>query len=637
MSCNCKNSGVAFISILLAAMAFFPVTGAHCQDRPNIVWIVSEDNTAGYMSMFDPHGAPTPHIEMLAAQGIKFTHAFSNAPVCSASRSTIITGCYGPHMASHYHRQIEKVKLPPSLKMFPFYLREAGYYTANNSKEDYNIQTTPGTWDESSVRATWKKRNAGQPFFYVRNIGITHESSMQFTAENRKTVKTITDQNTVFVQPNHPDTKLFRYTNALYRDKIMAMDREVGAIVRELEAEGLLDNTFIFYYGDNGGVLPGSKEYVKDEGVHVPMVVYIPSRYKNLSPLPVPVTTPGFVSFVDLAPTVLNLAGIPIPKEMDGKPFLGKGITATDLSTRNFTYSFADRMDEKYDMVRALRVGKFKYNRNYEPFHDDALRNNYRYKQLAYGEWDSLYQAKKLNVAQAQFFEPKPAEALYNIDEDPYEINNLATNPIYAKDLKRMRTKLDSMETALPDLSFFPEFYLIKNALADPLSFGQKHKTGIQKYNNIANLQLSDFKLVEMKLREHLGSLDPWERYWALIVCSGFGGKAGSLTPLAKQIALSDKELINKVRAAEFLAIAGVQEPAGVMLSALYQSNDVAEALLILNSITLMRSHNYHFKIPINIQKIDKSIVQHSMIQQRLMYLENMQPGAAEKLKEVAQ
>ena len=316
---------------------------------------------------------------------------------------------------------------------------------------------------------------------------------------------------------------------------------------------------------------------------------------------------------------------------MDGKPFLGKGITATDLNTRNFTYSFADRMDEKYDMVRAIRVGKFKYNRNYEPFHDDALRNNYRYKQLAYDEWDSLYQAKQLNAVQSEFFKPKPAEALYNVDEDPYEINNLAANPVYAKELKRMRMKLDSMETALPDLSFYPEFYLIKHALANPLTFGSQHKKDIQKYINIANLQLAGFKQVEKKLAASLRSNDPWERYWALIVCSSFGNKAGSLTTLAKQIALADKELINKVSAAEFLAIAGEQDPADIMLSALYQSKDVAEALLILNSITLMRSHNFNFKIPISIQKLDASVAQNSLIEQRLMYLENLQPSTAGK------
>ena len=291
------NIKLRLSQLLIFGAGLFVSSSALCQDRPNIVWIVSEDNTAEYMLMFNPHGAPTPHIEMLAAQGIKFTHAFSNAPVCSAARSTIITGCYGPRLASHYHRQIEKVQLPSSLKMFPSYLKNAGYYTANNSKEDYNVKTTAGTWDKSSGKASWKKRKAGQPFFYVHNIGITHESSMQFTTDKLKTVQTITDQSTVFVQPNHPDTKLFRYTNALYRDKIMAMDKEVGDIVKELEADGLLDNTFIFYYGDNGGVLPGSKGYVKDEGVHVPMVVYVPAKYKNLSPLQVPVTTARVCKF----------------------------------------------------------------------------------------------------------------------------------------------------------------------------------------------------------------------------------------------------------------------------------------------------------------------------------------------------
>lgn len=276
---------------------------------------------------------------------------------------------------------------------------------------------------------------------------------MQFTADKISSTKTITNPQTVFVQPNPPPTKLFRFTNALNRDKIMAMDKEVGNIVKKLEAEGLLDNTFIFYYGDNGGFLPGSKGYIKEEGVHVPMVVYVPSKFSHLVPLKLPATTAGFVSFVDLGPTVMNLAGIAIPTEMDGKPFLGKGVTKDMLNARNETYSYADRMDEKYDMVRAIRVGKLKYNRNYEPFNNDALRNNYRYKQLAYGEWDSLFKAKQLNEVQSAFFRPKPVEALYNIQVDPYETKNLAADPAYLKELKQIRRKLDSRETGLPDLA----------------------------------------------------------------------------------------------------------------------------------------------------------------------------------------
>lgn len=612
--------------ILLLAAGFWCVLLSHAQERPNIVWIVSEDNTAEYMQLFHPQGAPTPNLQKLAAQGIKFTHAFSNAPVCSAARSTIITGCYGPRLASHYHRQMAMVQLPPSLKMFPAYLREAGYYTANNSKEDYNVVKNADVWDESSGKASWKKRSSGQPFFYVHNIGFTHESSLHFTADKMKDNKTITNPDSVSVQPNHPNTPLFRYTKALYYDKIKAMDEQVGKIVEELEAEGLLQNTIIFYYGDNGGVMPGSKGYLKNEGVHIPMIVYVPVRYKQLAPLKSPATSEAFVSFVDLGPTVLNLAGIPIPKEMDGKPFLGKSISEQQLNARNEAYFFADRMDEKYDMVRAIRVGKYKYNRNYEPFHSEALHNNYRYKQLAFQEWDSLYRAKKLNKVQAAFFEPKPAEALYNIEKDPFELNNLATNPRFANELQRMRFKLDSMERVQPDLSFYPEFYLIKHAVANPLLFGQQHKKDIHHYINIANWQLEDFKKVEKKLNASLCASDPWERYWALLVCSSFGRKAKSFTNLAKQIASSDKELINRVRAAEFLGLIGVSDPAGVMLQALNSSKDGAEALLILNAITSLSTGSYHYHIPVDVNKLDQAVLDNTEVQDRLLFLEGDSP-----------
>ena len=166
-----------------------------------------------------------------------------------------------------------------------------------------------------------------------------------------------TDLESFTVQPNHPQTELFKYTNAVYRDSIQLVDQKIGEVIDELEKDGLLENTFIFYYGDHGGVLPGSKGYVYETGLHVPLVVYIPSKYTHLADAEIGSKNGGFVSFADFGATVLNLAGIEIPKEMDGKPFLGKNIKAEEVENRDEAYSYADRHDEKYDMVRAVRKG----------------------------------------------------------------------------------------------------------------------------------------------------------------------------------------------------------------------------------------------------------------------------------------
>ncbi|MEQ8218569.1 MAG: sulfatase [Arenibacter sp.] len=588
---------------------------------PNIVWITSEDNSKHYLKLFDENGIPTPSIESLAKEGLIFNRAFSNAPVCSVARSAIISGCYGPRIGSQFHRKMAVVPMPDSLKMFPEYLRQAGYYTTNNSKEDYNMNKSEGVWDESSKKASWKNRGKNQPFFHVFNIGVSHESSMHFNAQDMDTIATETDLNSFKIQPNHPNTALFKYTNALYRDKIREMDRQVGEIIQDLKEEGRLDDTFIFYYGDHGGVLPGSKGYLYETGLHVPMVVHIPKKYRHLVSNKVGSTINGFVNFIDLGPTVLNLAGIDIPKEMDGTAFLGKDIDPKELNSREETYSYADRFDEKYDMVRAVRKGKYKYIRNYQPFNFDGLMNNYRYKQLAYQEWQSLYDKGELNEVQSAFFENRAPEMLFDIDTDPYETKNLANDPDHKATLLDLRNRLNTWVKGMPDLSFYPEHYLIGKAFDNPVAFGQKRKKEIEKYIEIADLGLLNFQEAKNSLTKALESLDSWERYWAIIVCSTFGEQANGMESQIKSIATNDPELINRVRAAEFLAISEQTDPSAVMTQALYESDKPSEALLILNSIVLMTSSNYNYNFDIELEKISKMVKEDSEVMRRLEYL----------------
>ncbi len=617
-----KHSTQVYCTILFLLMSIF---ASSCKEKPpgqpNIVWITSEDNSKHYMKLFDENGVETPHIDGLASQGLIYTHAFSNAAVCSAARSTLISGCYGPRLASHYHRKQQKVPMPEPLQMFPAYLRNAGYYTTNNSKEDYNIFKGDGVWDESSKKASWRNRDEGQPFFHVFNIGVCHESSLHFSKEKMASTKTSTDPATVFVQPNHPNTELFKYTNAYYRDKIIAMDKQVGKVIEQLEADGLLESTFIFYYGDHGGVLPGSKGFLYETGLHVPLVVRIPEKYKNLVDAKNGSKLDGFVSFVDFGPTVLSLAGIDVPREMDGKPFLGKYVTSAEVNERNETYSYADRFDEKYDMVRALRKGKFKYIRSYQPYNYDGLMNNYRYKQLAYQEWLDLYKKGELNATQSFFFEPRKAELLFDVEADPYETNDLSDDEGYAEVLRAMRDNLNNKEIQLPDLSFYPEHFLIKNAFDNPVQFGQVHKADIQAYMEIANLSLFEFSKVKADIEVSLTSEDPWLRYWGITVCSNFGEQAAEFVPMAKEMSQSDSEIINKVRAAEFLGLIKAANPSEVMTTALYNSQDETEALLILNSIVLMSDIHHNYDFSIDPDKISESIRNASQLSRRLLYL----------------
>lgn len=607
-----------------ATTTMFP-QAKHMEDRPpNIVWITSEDNSKHYLKLFDSNGIPTPNIQSLAEKGLIFDRAFSNAPVCSVARSAIITGCYGPRIGAQFHRKMVAVPMPDSLKMFPAYLKQAGYYTTNNSKEDYNLIKGDGVWDDSSKKASWKNRNKNQPFFHVFNIGVSHESSLHFTIGDIEATLPETKVNSFKIQPNHPDTDLFRYTNALYRDKIKEMDRQVGTIINELRIDGRLDDTFIFYFGDHGGVLPGSKGYLYETGLHVPMVVHVPEKYKHLVNSPVGSTVNDFVSFIDLAPTVLNLAGITIPKGMDGKAFLGPDINNETVTAHNETYSYADRFDEKYDLVRAVRKGKYKYIRNYQPFNFDGLMNNYRYKQLAYQEWKILYNKRDLNKIQSAFFETRPPEMLFDIDADPYETKNLANDPEYRTTLIDLRNRLNTWVKGMPDLSFYPEHFLIEDAFTNPVAFGTKHKKEIGKYIEIADLGLLNFKKAKNSLSSALNSLDPWERYWAIIVCSTFGKQAMALAPIIGSMATKDPELTNRVRAAEFLAISKQSDPSAVMTKALYGSDKPSEALLILNSIALMTSGKYNYIFNIEMDKISKTVAEDPEVLRRLEFLKSL-------------
>ena len=347
----------------MSVMALSPSRHVQAQDpdtaptRPNFVWIMSEDNSKHYLRHFDPDGAPAPNIEAMASHGITFDRAFSCAPVCSVARTTLITACYAPRIGTQFHRRSKAATLPAGLEMFPTFLRRAGYYTTNNSKEDFNA-VAESPWDMSSKKASWKNRpTTSTSFFHVVTFGDSHESSLHVDLSLPKN-KPETDPDLVRLQPYFPDTPLFRQTLARYHDRMKVIDGHVGEVIKELRQSGELENTFVFYFGDHGGVLPGSKGYLYESGLHVPLVIRTPERFQDLAKRELGSRTEGFVEFVDFGPTVLNLAGVTVPKNVDGKPFLGAGVDSAAVDSRSEAFGYADRFDEKYELVRSLRQGK---------------------------------------------------------------------------------------------------------------------------------------------------------------------------------------------------------------------------------------------------------------------------------------
>ena len=591
---------LTFALLTFGSIALRPIALCQAADKPNFVWLISEDNSKHFMKLFDETGPSTPNIEKLAEHGLIFDRAFSNAPVCSVARSTLITSCYAPRIGTQFHRKEKIVPMPEGLRMFPAYLRDAGYYTTNNKKEDYNAIKTEDVWNESSGKAHWRGRAAGQPFFHQQSsYKVTHESSLHFPASTMET-PTETDPASVYLAPCHPDTPTFRYTYARYHDRIQEMDRQIGQMVAQLTEEGLLEDTFIFYFGDHGGVLPGSKGYIWERGLHVPMVVRVPKNWRHLVDAENGTRVKGFVNFIDMGPTLLHLAGIDVPEGFDGRPFLGKGVSLAEVNSRDETFGHADRLDEKYDLVRTLRKGNLKYMRSYQPFNFDGLQNDYRYKMLAYEEWRDLYKAGKLNDIQSQFFESRPAEALYDLESDPEETTNLAGDPKYATALADMRKRLADRVKGLPDLSLFPESYLVDEGFDNPVAFGLAHKEEIAQLVDVADLSLLPFADAEPGIEKALDSRNPWQRYWGLIVCSSHGKAAKPFIAKARKFADYDPELLVRVRAAEFLGLMGAADPRPTITDALLKSESTVEANLILNTAVLLQDGKpgYAFDLP---------------------------------------
>jgi arylsulfatase A-like enzyme len=601
-------------------IAFVVVVGMAAK-RPNVVWLLSEDNSVHYLKMFDPHGIDTPRISELASHGLQYNRAFSNAPVCSVARTTLITGCFGPRIGTQFHRRSVSVPMPNGLKMFPAYLREAGYYTSNNQKKDYNANETPNTWNESSGKASWRKRAPDQPFFHMQSFATTHESSLHFTKETYESSPTKTDPKSVFVAPYHPDSPLVRYTVAKYHDQIRKMDEQIGEVVDQLAKDGLLEDTFIFYFGDHGGVLPRGKGYAYESGLHVPLVVRVPDNFQHLAPHRIGSQLNGFVQFIDFSATVLNLAGLEIPKQIDGRPFLGQGTTVQELDARQEALGYADRFDEKYDLVRTLRQGKYEYVRSYQPFNFDALQNNYRYNMLAYREWRELYRTGKLNEIQSQFFRTRPVELLFDIQADPHEVQNLANNPDFKSVLASMRKDLQSKIKSMPDLSFYPESFLVEHAFDNPTQFGEKNREEIAKLVEIADLSLLTFAEAQPQIANSLASKSATERYWGLIVCSCFGGQAVRFIEKAKELSTRDNDLLVRTRAAEFLALIAAQDPRPTIMECLRRSKSGIECCLILNSVVLLQEKTPGYRFTITPDSVGSEVRKSEEVARRLDYL----------------
>lgn len=484
--------------------------------RPNILWITCEDISPNLGCYGDTY-ANTPNLDQLAKEGVLYSNGFASAPVCAVARSSIITGMYASSQGTQHMRC--KARRPEGTKMYPELLQEAGYYCTNNSKTDYNFDMDPKSiWDDCSNSAHWRNRSdQNQPFFSIFNFTTSHESRVNREDRYLNAIKNLSPEQLkkageVPLPPYYPNTEEVRALWARYYNIITAMDQQVGTILQQLEKDGLTDNTIIIFYSDHGAGIPRHKRWLYDGGIKVPWIIKVPEKYQHLSPNPAGSKTDELVSFVDLAPTTLHFAGLPIPENMEGRAFLGSNLTPQ----RAYIFAGRDRMDERYDMQRAVRDKRFKYIRYYEPYKAYCQYMNTP-------EGGAIMQAIRTSqatgtlpeAAQQMIASSKPVEELFDCQNDPNELVNLAESPAYKNQLKQMRAAHKQWSDDTKDTGLLPETILRaweRNYNASIHSIIRNQSIPVSLIRSIAIEDLSVDSLE--KYLEHSNSA---VRYWSAI------------------------------------------------------------------------------------------------------------------------
>ena len=449
--------------------------------QPNIVWLVAED-LSPIIPPFGDSTISTPTLSRLAAEGVRYTHVFSPSGVCAPSRAAIALGMYQNHIGAHHMRTggnpayfpeglTPYEAMPPAgVKMHSEYLREAGYYTTNNAKEDYQFTKPATAWDESSRSAHWKHREPGQPFFAIFNFTVTHESQVWARAEDSLWVDADLD---VPVPPYLPDNEVGQRDVRQVYSNIKQMDHQAGEVLAELEMAGLLDSTIVFWYSDHGGPLPRQKRLLYDSGMRVPMIIRFPDGWRQGE------IDDQLISFIDFKPTIMSLAGIKPPNYVDGRAFLG---TFAAGEPRTYVHGAGDRFDGKYDMIRAVRDHRFKYLRNYQPEKPYYLPVAYREQMAVMKELLRMQEAGELNEYQAQWFrQTKDPEELFDTVNDPDELHNLAGEEAYAEKMAELSYEMDRWMEEIDDKGLLPEKEYVATIWPD----GEQPETSPPIFNRV--------------------------------------------------------------------------------------------------------------------------------------------------------
>ena len=534
---------------------------------PNILWITAEDMSP-VLGCYGEPDAKTPHIDALAKQSVRYTNAFASAPVCSPSRSCLIQGTYPTTLGTQQMRS--GFPLPTYMKGFPALLRMQGYYSTNNVKTDYNSgnyqEIIKSSWDENSDSAHWQNREEeNKPFFSVFNLMTSHQSRSMVWPHERfeKEIqsKLSTDQihnpAKVTIPPYYPDTPIVRKTVARFHDCVSAMDKEVGDILKQLEKDGLSENTIVFFFSDHGSGMPRHKRALLDSGMHVPLLIRFPEKWKKYAPCKPGSTTDRMVAFVDFAPTVLSLSRSPIPDYMQGKPFLGPD----EVKPRTHAFGHRDRVDEVRDLARSVRSKKYLYIRNYMPHLGYNQPTAWPDLGEIRHEFYRLADPKKMTPPQWHFAGPtRSVEELYDCDKDPQNLQNLSGSTSHKKVLDRLRRELNNHLKESRDLGFLPEYEawkLFENSSGWELA--NSGKVDLQIISKAAE-QVAQAK--EKSLLVNLKSRNASVRYWGAIGLNAYQKEISNEAKKALRTALGDSSPSVRIEAANALILHGEVEDA---------------------------------------------------------------------------
>lgn len=564
---------------------------AAAEKQPNVLWISCED-ISPHLGCYGYPKAVTPHLDQLATEGVRYTNACVTAGVCAPCRSAIITGMYQTTLGTHHMRC--KAQLPDHVKLFPSYLRQKGYYCTNNSKTDYQLKRIPkGTWDASSGKAHWRNRKKGQPFFAVFNYTGCHESGIAGTAKYKRVTQNLPkshlhDASALTLPPYYPDTPVVREDWKRYYDVISAMDQEVGRLLGQLKADGLEEDTIVLYWSDHGVGLPRAKRWLYDSGMKVPLIVRIPEKYRINNQGRPGTVNEELVSLIDLAPTMLNLAGMPIPKHMQGRAFLGAGLT----KPREYLYGARDRMDERYDIIRAVRNKRYKYIRNYQPWKTWYQYMNTPEKGATMKELRRLHNQGKLPAIPNRYFaQSKPVEELYDLTKDPHEIHNLASSAEHQAMLKKMRQAHLEWVLTTRDIGLLPEPEIIerekKHGNRQAILQGASGLKLMERLRETASAALKGREAIDL-LKQRMNDEDPAVRYWAIIGLGNLGSEARP-TKEKLQKAMKDSSASVRIAAARAMCHLGEEKQA---LTTLIQELRSPEEWVRLNAAIVLDEIN---------------------------------------------